>query len=119
MCWIYNQDGYVGYGGCTVVVFCSRQVSHTLCSAMQRRKFQQKARSLWQAEYCQEPFVVELDPSLYYTDDDLPSRLSYDVMAAAARQRVFAYQVRTCMGFRVCCAIVSHCFHSCMKVTGI
>ena len=69
------------------------QVSHKLYSAMQRRKFQQKARSLWQVEFPQEPFHLELDADLYFTDDDLPSRLTYDVMAAAARQRVFFYQV--------------------------
>ena len=70
-----------------------KQVSHKLYSAMQRRKQQQKARSLWQAEYPREPFHVELNSDLFYTDDDLPSRLSYDIMAAATRQRTFYYQV--------------------------
>ena len=60
---------------------------------MQRRKFQQKARSLWQVEYPQEPFNLDLDANLFFTDDDLPSRLSVDVLAAAARQKVFFYQV--------------------------
>ena len=69
------------------------QVSHKLYSAMQRRKFQQKARSLWQVEYPQEPFILDLDSDLYFADDDLPSRLSVDVLAAAVRQKIFFYQV--------------------------
>jgi hypothetical protein len=60
---------------------------------MQRRKFQQKAKALWQAEYPQEPFHVELNADLYYSDDDLPSRLHCNLLAAAARHRLFCYQV--------------------------
>ncbi|KAL8618173.1 hypothetical protein ACOMHN_059180 [Nucella lapillus] len=70
-----------------------RVVSHKLYSAMQRRKQQQKARSLWQVEYPREPFNMELNGDLFYTDDDLPSRLSLDLLTAAVRQKVFFYQV--------------------------
>nr|KAG5701666.1 hypothetical protein BaRGS_027824 [Batillaria attramentaria] len=70
-----------------------RIISHKLYSTMQRRKQQHKARALWQVEYPQEPFNLELEPGLYFSDDDVPSRLSCDVIASAHAQRVFYYQV--------------------------
>lgn len=70
-----------------------RIISHKLYSAVERRKHQQKARSLWQVEYPQEPYHLDLETAFCGTQEDAYTRLSCDILGAAFRQKVFYYQV--------------------------
>lgn len=60
-----------------------------------RKKLMQEAKQLWQKEYPNDPFEVELNPeSVIAKYRDGRTDFSYDILAAAGRQKEFGYQVR-------------------------
>lgn len=66
-------------------------VNHALYSEQARQIKLQKSRELWTKAYPNEPF--EIPPNSDEPCPEYKSQLSYDIVAAAARQRVFLYQV--------------------------
>ena len=71
-----------------------RMVDHQLLSEKDRAKKLQKTKALWQEEYPNEPFEVDLRKNTGAdTASGVTSQLSYDILSAASRQKVFFYQV--------------------------
>ena len=70
-------------------------VDHTLLrNEKGKKKSLQETRDLWQKQYPDHPFEVPLDPSQVtpsYRDGE--TSFSYDILAAASRQKEFGYQV--------------------------
>ena len=81
----YQQD-------CNKLV--GRIVDHYVFGDKDRVKKLQRSKSLWQDEYPNEPFEVDFKRS---TGSDsasgATSQLSYDILSAVSRQKVFFYQV--------------------------
>ncbi|KAK7102022.1 uncharacterized protein [Littorina saxatilis] len=81
----YQQD-------CTALV--GKVVDHQLFSEKERNKRILKSKHLWQEEYPNEPFEVDLKRSAGADSaSGVTSQISYDILTAAARQKVFYYQV--------------------------
>lgn len=69
---------------------------HKLLSEAQRLTAMERAKSIWEATYKNEPFEISLDKmmqSIDTSDGNFQSKCNYDLEAAVGRQRMFYYQV--------------------------
>lgn len=68
-------------------------VDHRLMTLKERKQSLEKAKYLWQRRYFQEPFDTLYGAECTGNDCQLVSKLSYDLLSAVARQRMFYHQV--------------------------
>lgn len=71
----------------------SKIVDHVPLDPLQRKGGLKKAKYLWEREYPDEPFEIDLDQSLDVLTVDKKSKIQYDLEEACYRQSKFSYQV--------------------------
>lgn len=71
----------------------SKIVDHVPLDTLQRKGGLKKAKYLWEREYPDEPFEIDLDQSLDVLTVDKKSKIQYDLEEACYRQSKFSYQV--------------------------
>lgn len=67
-------------------------INHALFSEQTRQNYFQKGKDAWQKMYPNQPFEILPGPN-EEVKSDFESKISYDIIAAALRQKVFFYQV--------------------------
>lgn len=75
---------------CTTLV--GKLINHALFSEQTRQNYFQKGKDAWQKMYPNQPFEILPGPNEEFKSD-FESKISYDIIAAALRQKVFFYQV--------------------------
>jgi len=80
----YNKD-------CLQVV--GRLIGHQLCSKDQLQQRRNRARTIWNRKFPNEPFDVLEQPACYKTMEKFDSQISYSIVEASSRQNSFYYQV--------------------------
>lgn len=71
----------------------SKIVDHLPLDPLQRKGGLEKAKYLWEREYPDEPFEIDLDQSLDVLTVYKKSKIQYDLEEACYRQSKFSYQV--------------------------
>ena len=88
--WVVHMLSPTAYRrDCEAVVGCV--LDHTLSSTAERGRLLQASVVAWQQKCPQDPFDFRAAPA--QSDTQFVSKVSYDIAAAVARQRMFNYQV--------------------------
>ncbi|KAJ8317626.1 hypothetical protein KUTeg_005530 [Tegillarca granosa] len=89
MCHLLCPHAYVK--DCMAVV--GKIINHKIVSLEKRQKMLQKTKTLWCQVYGQEKFEILDSDSENIKTEEYRSKISYDLLAAVARQGAFYYQV--------------------------